>query len=78
MIQKIEKIKNIGNYEDYVASGDVTLKRMNLIYAENGAGKTTLARILHSMSVNNPVVISQRKRIGAITTPEVCIKDESG
>ena len=61
MIQKIEKIKNIGNYEDYVASGDVTLKRMNLIYAENGAGKTTLARILHSMSVNNPVVISQRK-----------------
>ncbi|MCD8182400.1 MAG: AAA family ATPase [Bacteroides sp.] len=78
MIQKIEIIKNIGNYEDYVASGDVTLKRMNLIYAENGAGKTTLARILHSMSVNNPIVISQRKRIGAITASEVCIKDESG
>ena len=33
MIQKIEKIKNIGNYEDYVASGDVTLKKINLIYA---------------------------------------------
>jgi len=27
MIQKIEKIKNIGNYEDYIASGDVTLKK---------------------------------------------------
>ncbi len=78
MINKILKIQSIGNYDDYIASGDVTLKKMNLIYAENGAGKTTLARILHSMSVNAPTIILQRKRIGSITQPEVCIKDESG
>lgn len=78
MIQKIEKVKNIGNYEDYIASGDVTLKKMNLIYAENGAGKTTIARILYSISTNNPAIIFQHKRIHATTEPEVCIKDESG
>ena len=39
MITKIEKIQAIGNFEDYVAVGDVTLKEFNLIYAENGAGK---------------------------------------
>jgi len=78
MIQKIEKIKNIGNYQDYVASGDVTLKKINLIYAENGAGKTTLARILHSVSVNAPEIISNHKRINATTGPEVQIKDDKG
>lgn len=78
MIQKIEKIKNIGNYEDYVAAGDVTLKKINLIYAENGAGKTTLARILHSVSINAPEIISNHKRINATTEPEVQIKDDKG
>jgi hypothetical protein len=29
MITKIEKLKNIGNFEDYTSSGDVTLKRMS-------------------------------------------------
>lgn len=77
MIQKIKKIKNIGNFEDYIASGDVTLKKMNLIYAENGAGKTTLARILHSISINDPIIISQHKRIGSATPSEVCINDGS-
>ena len=78
MIQKIEKIKNIGNYEDYTASGDVALKKMNLIYGENGAGKTTLARILHSLSVNDSSVILLHKRINSTTQTEVCIKDENG
>ncbi|MBO7068603.1 MAG: hypothetical protein J6W52_08000 [Bacteroidaceae bacterium] len=42
MITKIEKLKNIGNFEDYTASGDVTLKPFCIVYAENGAGKTTI------------------------------------
>lgn len=78
MILKIETIKNIGNYDNYIASGDVSLKKMNLIYAENGSGKTTLARILHSMSVNDPYIITQRKRIGSNTPSEISIKDEIG
>ena len=68
MITKIEKLKNIGNFEDYTASGDVTLKRMSIIYAENGAGKTTLSQVLHSLATNNPEIIKRHTRIGATET----------
>lgn len=77
MIVKIEHIKNIGNYEDYQASGDVALKKMSLIYAENGAGKTTLSRILHSLSLNDGKVISNHYRIGASGSSYVSIKDDA-
>lgn len=62
MITKIEKLKNIGNFEDYTASGDVTLNKLSVVYANNGAGKTTLARVLHSLSTNDPGVVLRHKR----------------
>lgn len=78
MIQKIERIKNVGNYEDYLASGDTSFKKMTIIYAENGAGKTTLARILHSLSQDEPTIIQNHKRIGAESLPEINIRTSSG
>ena len=78
MITKIEKLKNIGNFEDYTASGDVTLKRMSIIYAENGAGKTTLSQVLHSLATNNPEIIKRHTRIGATGTPEAIFNDDTG
>lgn len=77
MITKIESIVNIGNYEAYAASGDVALKKMNIVYAENGAGKTTLSRILHSLSSNDPSIILNHRRIGATTPSRVVIKDDA-
>lgn len=77
MITKIESITNIGNYEAYNASGDVTLKKMNIVYAENGAGKTTLSRILHSLSTNDPSIIQNHRRIGATMPSSVVIKDDA-
>lgn len=74
MILKFEKIANIGNFEDFKASGDVTLKRANFIYAENGSGKTTLSRILHSLSSNDPDIIEKHKRIGSVDDCLVSIK----
>lgn len=35
MISKIQLIYNIGNYLDYLASGDVSLKKFNIFYAES-------------------------------------------
>lgn len=77
MITKIEKLKNIGNFEDYSASGDVTLKKLNIIYAENGAGKTTLSQVLHSLATNNPEIIHRHKRIGATGNPEATFNDDT-
>lgn len=78
MIQKIERIKNVGNYEDYLASGDTSFKKMTIIYAENGAGKTTLARILHSLSQDEPTIIQNHRRIGSASLPEINIRTSSG
>lgn len=77
MITKIEKLKNIGNFEDYRASGDVTLKKLSIVYANNGAGKTTLARVLHSLSTNDPGVVLRHKRINGTGNPEINIKNET-
>ena len=78
MITKIEKLKNIGNFEDYNAEGDVTLKKMSIVYAENGAGKTTLSQVLQSLASNNPEIIKKHTRIGATGTPEATFNDETG
>lgn len=77
MITKIESITNIGNFEAYNASGDVALKKMNIVYAENGAGKTTLSRILHSLSTDDASIILNHRRIGATMPSKVVIKDDT-
>lgn len=77
MITKIEKLKNIGNFEDYTASGDVTLKRLSIIYAENGAGKTTLSQVLHSLATNNPEIIKRHLRIGATGNQQATFNDDT-
>jgi wobble nucleotide-excising tRNase len=77
MITKIEKLKNIGNFEDYTASGDVTLKPFCIVYAENGAGKTTLSRVFHSLSTNDADVVIRHKRIGGAGNPEITLNNET-
>lgn len=76
MISKIQSIYNIGNYLDYQASGDVSLKKFNISYAENGAGKTTLATILRSLALGEGILIDRHKRLNAISFPKVEIKLE--
>lgn len=76
MISKIQSIYNIGNYLDYLASGDVSLKKFNIFYAENGAGKTTLATILRSLALGEGILIDRHKRLNAISSPKVEIKLE--
>lgn len=78
MISKIEKIKNIGNFEDYNASGNVTLNKMTFIYAANGAGKTTLARVFQSLATNDGGIIARHKRIGATGEPSVILTSAAG
>ena len=53
MIKKFVTIKNIGKFKNCNASGDVELKKLNVIYAENGRGKTTLCDILRSLKTSD-------------------------
>lgn len=74
MVEKIVQIKNIGRFLDYAAKGDVTFRKLTLIYAENGRGKTTLCAILRSLQSGEPEFISERKTLGATDTPFVHIR----
>lgn len=64
MIEKFISIKNIGRFLDYSAHGDVTLRKLTLLFAENGRGKTTLCAILRSLQTGQHEFISERKTLG--------------
>jgi len=64
MIDKFISIKNIGVFRDYSARGDVSLRRLTLVFAENGRGKTTLCAVLRSLQTGRPEFVSERKTLG--------------
>lgn len=77
MINKIERLYNIGNFENYDASGNVSLDKMTFIYADNGAGKTTLARVLQSLATSDGSIIARHKRIGSAGEPVVILSSDT-
>lgn len=77
MIKKFIEIKNIGKFCNCIASGDVELKKLNLICAENGRGKTTLCDVLRSLKTGNSGYIIGRKTLGCATPQSANIKLES-
>ena len=65
MIEKFISIKNIGRFRDCSPRGDVTFRRLTLLFAENGRGKTTLCAIFRSLNTGQHEFISERKTLGA-------------
>lgn len=65
MIEKIISIHGVGKFDQYNAYGDVTLRRVTLVYGENGSGKSTLAAVLRSLQCGDATLIDERRRLGA-------------
>ncbi len=76
MIEKLVHIKNIARFLNYAATGDVSLRRLSLIYAENGRGKTTLCAILRSLQTGNHESISERQSLASSNLPSVDMRAE--
>jgi wobble nucleotide-excising tRNase len=74
MLERIVQIKSIGRFRDYTAKGDVTFRKLTLIYAENGRGKTTFCAILRSLQSGQPEFIAERKTLGIEEAPVVNIR----
>lgn len=74
MIEKFISIKNIGRFRDCSPRGDVTFRKLNLLFAENGRGKTTLCAILRSLQSGQPEFILERKTLGTSEPPSVQIR----
>ncbi|MFA0516811.1 AAA family ATPase [Vibrio sp. 10N.222.55.E8] len=62
MLERIQKIENVGNYSNAIAGG-VLLGPVSVIYGENRNGKSTLCDILYSLSLNEPQLVLDRKSI---------------
>lgn len=78
MLRKFISIKNVGRFEKCNATGDVELKRYNLIFAENGRGKTTLCAILRSLQSSNSGHILGRATLGSSNPPEIEVRTAYG
>jgi wobble nucleotide-excising tRNase len=77
-LTKFVSIKNVGRFQNYNAAGDVTLKRVNLIFAENGRGKSTLCAVLRSLQSNDPAYVLGRTTLGSTSVPDIALLTETG
>jgi len=76
MIEKLISIKNVGRFKDCNHRGDVSFRKLTLLFAENGQGKTTLCSILRSLQTDEPEFISQRRTLGS--TDEISVQIRIG
>jgi wobble nucleotide-excising tRNase len=78
MIERIQLIRNIGQFDSVSAGNQISLTELTLVYAENARGKTTLAAILRSLGSGDPVPIIERQRLAAANPPHVVITSAGG
>ncbi|MGD0992540.1 MAG: AAA family ATPase [Gemmatimonadales bacterium] len=78
MIRKIVSIRNVGRFLSYGASGQVDLRRYDLIFAENGRGKTTICDIFRSLQTGDPDLVLGRATLGGTGAPEIEILLDTG
>lgn len=74
MLEKIVQIKSIGRFRNYAANGDVTFRKLTLVYADNGRGKTTLCAILRSLQTGQNEFIAERKTLAEAASSEVFLR----
>lgn len=78
MIERIQLLRNIGQFDNVSPPPQTALTPFSLIYGENGRGKTTIAAILRSLATNNPGLLTDRHRLGAQHPPHVVITQAGG
>ena len=78
LLQLIQLLRNIGQFDSVNAGAQIPLMKLSLIYAENGRGKTTLASILRSLGTGAPDLILERHRLGAVNPPHVVLGFAAG
>jgi len=78
MINSIQLLRNIGQFDSVTTAANISLARLALVYAENGRGKTTLAAILRSLGTGDPMPITERRRLAAQHPPHVVLDCDGG
>jgi len=77
-LDRIQLLRNVGQFDSVNEGAQLQLTRMALIYAENGRGKTTLASILRSAGTGNAQLVTERHRLGAQNPPHLVLAPRTG
>lgn len=72
-IERLQLLRNVGQFDSVTAGAQAPLARLSLIYAENGRGKTTLATILRSLGTGDTALIEERRRLGSTHAPHIVL-----
>jgi len=78
VIERIQLLRNVGQFDSVSVAAQLPLKKLSLVYAENGRGKTTLAAILRSASNGDPILVNERQRVSSSHPPHIVLADNSG
>jgi wobble nucleotide-excising tRNase len=78
MINRIQLLRNIGQFDSVSTAAAIPLARLTLVYSENGRGKTTLAAVLRSLATGDPLPIAERRRLAAQHPPHVVVECSGG
>ena len=77
-IDRLNLLRNIGQFESVDAGARLDFNKLTLVYAENGRGKTTLAAVLRSVGIDDPQLVEERSRLGAEHPPHIVIGATGG
>lgn len=69
-LKKITKLKTVGRFRSAAVRGG-EYGKLALFYGGNGRGKTTICALLRSLQLGEPLLVVERKTLGAISEPEV-------
>jgi len=78
MINRIQLLRNVGQFDSVRSAASIPLARLTLVYSENGRGKTTLAAVLRSLATGDPLPIAERRRLAAQHPPHVVLECGGG
>ena len=74
MLEKFVSIANVGRFRDYSAGGDVSFRKLTVIFGENGRGKSTITSIIRSLQTGDGNHINERRTLPSMGTPSVKVR----
>jgi len=78
MLERLNLLRNIGQFDSVAPGAQLPFARLTAIYAENGRGKTTISAVMRSLATGNALPIQERHRLGAIHPPHVIVQAQGG
>ena len=78
MINRLQLIRNVGQFDSVDGAANIPLARLTIIYSENGRGKTTLAAVLRSLATGDAMSIAERRRLAAQHPPHAVLDCDGG